>query len=234
MRFPSAFAVLFALAGSLALSNQAFAAPQDADADADGPYAKPTIDVAVFVSDVKATQTFYEEVLGFKKLEQFTVPKQITGDSGLTDYRSYTAHVMAIGAGPDATRVKLVQMPGAPGARVDNRFVNSTYGPSYLTLHVRDMNPILKAAADRKLKPLSKGPVDLGGGRHLALLRDPDGNFIELVGGRGADAEEEELLEDAAEDAAEDAVEETGDAAESVGDVIEDAGEAIDDATDEE
>ncbi|MEM9702318.1 MAG: VOC family protein, partial [Planctomycetota bacterium] len=125
------------------------------DAPADyGDYRKPTIDVGVIVSDAGAAEAFYEDVLGFEELTEFTVSEQVAGDSGLTNYRSFTAHVMAIGEGEDATRIKLIEMPGRPPARIDNSFVSSSYGPSYLTLHVSDMDPILKAAAENKLKPL--------------------------------------------------------------------------------
>jgi hypothetical protein len=36
-----------------------------------------------------------------------------------------------------------------------------------------------------KVKLEGKSPVDLGGGNQLATVRDPDGNFIELIGPRG-------------------------------------------------
>ncbi|MFH5805881.1 VOC family protein [Alienimonas sp. DA493] len=181
----------------------AAAAPQDGDQNGEkdaGPYSKPTIDVGVIVSDAEKTETFYVDVLGFEKSGEFSVDEQIAGDSGLTDDRPLHARVMTLGKGEDATRIKLVTVPGAPPARQDSRFIHSTYGPSYLTLHVRDMDPILKAAAEHKLKPLAKGPVALGGGRYLALLRDPDGNFIELVGARPHAQPEEPAGEEKNED----------------------------------
>ncbi len=266
-RFAPALALLPAAAllfvfGPTAPEDRAAADHHEGETEADlGHYRKATIDVGVLVSDVHAAEEFYEDVLGFEEIDEFTVSEQVAGDSGLTDYRKFTADVMAIGWGEDATRIKLIQMPGRPPARADNRFVNSTYGPSYLTLHVADMDPILKAAAKHKIKPLAKGPVKIGAKGYLALIRDPDGNFIELVGPRSsmpADAPAEEKAGDAVEkaaekageatkkaaeateeaaekagDAAEDAVEATGDAAKQAGDAVEEAGDVIEDATDE-
>ena len=216
-------AALLALGGWLAPPDRAAADHHEGDKDASvGHYRKPTIDVGVIVSDAHAAEEFYEDVLGFAELDEFTVSEQVAGDSGLTDGRKFTAHVMALGDGENATRIKLIEMPGPPPARIDNRFVSSSYGPSYLTLHVKDMDPILKAAADHKVKPLAKGPVKLGGKGYLALLRDPDGNFIELVGPRPnmkpapTDENAAEPAGEPAGEAVKDAVEEAEEIAEEV------------------
>lgn len=39
--------------------------------------------------------------------------------------------------------------------------------------------PIIKKA---DAKPLAETPVSLGGKTQLVVVRDPDGNFIELIG----------------------------------------------------
>ncbi|NNJ25205.1 VOC family protein [Alienimonas chondri] len=224
-------AALFAALGSFAPADH----HEGEKAEDFGHYRKPTIDVGVIVSDVGAAEEFYESVLGFEEIDEFTVSEQIAGDSGLTDYRKFTADVMAIGWGENATRIKLIEMAGRPAARVDNQFISSTYGPSYLTLHVKDMDPILKAAAEHKLKPLAKGPVKIGEKGYLALLRDPDGNFIELVGPRpNMKAEEpvEKAADKATEEAAE-ATEEAGEAAEKAGEAAGEAAEATEEAAEE-
>ena len=204
-----------ALAALLALT-PAVADHHD-EAGMPGPYRKATIDVGVIVTDAHAAEEFYEDALGFEEVDEFTVSAEVAGDSGLTDYRQFTAHVMTIGEGEAATRIKLIAMPGPPAARPDNRFVNSTLGPSYLTLHVDDIDAALKTAAEHGVKPLAKGPTKVGGRNHIALLRDPDGNFVELVGPRPNSAEER--LEDAADEAG-DAVEAAADAVDAA---VEDA-----------
>ena len=234
-RFLPALALLPAAALFACVDPAAIADHHDKGEDASvGNYRKPTIDVGVMVTDVREAEEFYEEVLGFEEIDEFTVSKEVAGDSGLTDYKQFTADVMAIGDGENATRIKLIEMPGKIGARVDNSFVSSTLGPSYLTLHVNDMDPILKAAADHQVKPLAKGPIKIGGDRYLALIRDPDGNFIELVGPRpNFKPVEPEAKDGPAEDAAEEAVEETGDAAEAAGEALLEATEEAAEATGE-
>ena len=233
-RFLPALALLPAAALFAFVDPAAIADHHEKEEDAAiGNYRKPTIDVGVLVTDVREAEEFYEEVLGFEEIDEFTVSKEVAGDSGLTDYRQFTADVMAIGDGENATRIKLIEMSGRPGARVDNSFVNSTLGPSYLTLHVNDMDPILKAAADHKVNPLAKGPIKIGGDRYLALIRDPDGNFIELVGPRPNFKPVELGSDEPAEEAAEKAVEETEDAAEAAGEALEEATEEAAEATEE-
>ena len=190
------------------------------EAGLEGPYRTAVIDVGVIVSDIEKAEEFYEDALGFSEVDEFDVSAEVAGDSGLTDYKKFTADVMAIGDGKNATKIKLIEIPDAPGARQDTRFIHSTYGPSYLTLHVDDVDAILEMAAKEGVKPLKKGPTKVGGEIYIALLRDPDGNFIELVGPRPNAAGER--LEDAADEVT-DAADEIGDAAEAVGDAVEDA-----------
>ena len=226
MRRPAALFSAAALAGATfaagSLLTPAAALDHHDEAGMKGPYRKATIDVGVIVSDIEKAEHFYEDALGFEEIDEFTVPAAVAGDSGLTDYKEFTADVMALGEGEDATRIKLIAIPAAPGARPDNRFVNSTLGPSYLTLHVDDVDAVLAMAAKEGVKPLAKGPTKAGGETFIALLRDPDGNFIELVGPRPNSTKQR--LEDAADEVT-DAADELGDAAEAVGDAVEAAGD---------
>ena len=214
-----AAALLLPAAGLLLVTAPAVTAPDHHEKDGDdkelvsGLYRKATIDVGVIVSDVHAAEEFYEDALGFEEVDEFDVSAEVATASGLTDGHGFTADVMALGFGEDATRIKLIEIPKAPGARPDNRFVHSTYGPSYLTVHVLDMDEALAKAAEEGVKPIAEGPTKVGGETFIALIRDPDGNFIELVGPRPNSTQER--LEDAAD--------EVGDAAEAVGDAIDDA-----------
>ena len=62
-----------------------------------------------------------------------------------------------------------------------SKFIHSSLGFSYLTIFVNDMD----AAVERAKKAgvmLGKTPSKLGGSNYLTVYRDPDGNFIELIG----------------------------------------------------
>ena len=192
------------------------------EAGLEGPYRTAVIDVGVIVSDIEAAEHFYEDALGFSEVDEFDVSAEVAGKSGLTDNKKFTADVMAIGEGEHATKIKLIEIPDAPGARQDSTFIHSTYGPSYLTLHVDDVDAVLAMAAKEGVKPLKDGPVRVAKDSpiFLALVRDPDGNFIELVGPRPNSAKQR--LDDA-KDEVTDAADELGDAAEAAGDALQDS-----------
>jgi predicted enzyme related to lactoylglutathione lyase len=79
-----------------------------------------------------------------------------------------------------------MEFKSAPGARVDNTYINSSYGFRYLTIFVKDLNKSLAHAEKAGVKPIAKNPQPLPAGFPagvgIAVFRDPDGNFIELVG----------------------------------------------------
>ena len=72
--------------------------------------------------------------------------------------------------------------PKAPGAKPDQKFIHSTLGFSYLTLFVTDMDRALARLKKADVKLLGETPSPLGGGNFIAVCKDPDGNFIELIG----------------------------------------------------
>ncbi len=76
-----------------------------------------------------------------------------------------------------------MEFPNKRGKLTNQAFIHSSYGFSYLTVFVSDMNASVKRAREAGGKIVGKSPVIIGGGPlYLTLLRDPDGNFVELVG----------------------------------------------------
>jgi catechol 2,3-dioxygenase-like lactoylglutathione lyase family enzyme len=67
-----------------------------------------------------------------------------------------------------------------------NDFIHSQRGYSYITIEINDTNAALKRLEKAGVKPLAKGPValpkPLPQGIYLTVVRDPDGNIVELVG----------------------------------------------------
>ena len=94
--------------------------------------------------------------------------------------------MLVLGDMAQATKLKLMEVPGAASKKTDNATVPAQLGYRYLTIHIADG----KAAADRLkkagVKPVAKGPVPLPAGfpanNTLTVVRDPDGNLVELVG----------------------------------------------------
>lgn len=166
-----------------AFSLGVFANQKDAS---ESPFASEVIDLGVVVSDIDKSVKFYKEVLGFEEIEGFKVPGQFGLDTGLANNLPLDIHVLVLGKGEKATKLKLMQLKTAHGARVDNTFIHSSYGFRYLTIAVKDVNAAVAHAAKAGAKPIAKCPVPLPAGfpdgLALANYRDPDGNLVELVG----------------------------------------------------
>lgn len=145
-----------------------------------------TVDFGIVVSDIEKSLEFYTEGLGFSEIATFEVPAEMGRDTGLSDGQPFTVHVLAAANEEGATKVKLMQFPQAPGARIDNSYIHSSYGVRYLTLFVKDVEKSLESARKQGARPIAKGPVSLpesvAPNLQLAVVRDPDGNMIELVG----------------------------------------------------
>jgi catechol 2,3-dioxygenase-like lactoylglutathione lyase family enzyme len=144
-------------------------------------FARTTIDVGIVVSDVEKSVDFYKEALGFTEIAGFDVSADMGGKSGLTDDQPFQVRVFVLGEGPTATKIKLMQFPRAPGKKVDNRFIHSSLGLSYLTIWVTD-TAVSVERAKKAGAVIVKEPYHLGGNNYLTVVKDPDGNNIEFVG----------------------------------------------------
>ena len=149
-------------------------------------FATNTIDLGMVVSDLGKSLKFYKEVLGFTEGSGFKVDKEFAADAGLANKLELEVHVLTLGEGSGATKLKLMEFKDNPGARVDNTFIHSSYGYRYLTIAVKDLNVAVEQANKAGGKLVGKCPVPLPkgfpAGLALANYRDPDGNLIELVG----------------------------------------------------
>ena len=157
-----------------------------AEPQADSAFARTTIDLGTVVSDLEASVRFYTEVVGFQEVAGFEVPAAIATDAGLTDGKPLSIRVLVLGSGPEATKLKLMQVQGTTPRAGDTEFIHSHTGFRYLTIFVRDTDAALARLAKHGVKTLAKSPVTLpdsiAPGLFLTCIRDPDGNIVELVG----------------------------------------------------
>ena len=145
-------------------------------------FARTTINLGIVVSDVEKAAQFYKNALGFTEVSGFGVSKEMAGDSGLADYHAFSVRVLTLGNEKSATKIKIMEFPEAPGKKVDNQFIHSSLGYSYLTISVSDTTAAVERAKRAGVHPM-KEPYQLGGGNsYLTLIKDPDGNIIELIG----------------------------------------------------
>ncbi|MCU0915623.1 MAG: VOC family protein [Planctomycetes bacterium] len=169
--------VAWVIAGGLVIA----AAKQEG---AKSEFSRTTIDVGVVVSDIDRAVKFYTEALGFSDAGRFEVPAQMATDTGLTDQKPFQVRVLALGKEPAATKLKVMQIPGTAAQRVDNRDLGSCLGIRYLTVFVSDLGRTMERLQRQGIAPV-KPPYRLSGGNNdLILVKDPDGNIIELIGPR--------------------------------------------------
>jgi catechol 2,3-dioxygenase-like lactoylglutathione lyase family enzyme len=152
---------------------------------ADNTFARTTIDLGMIVSDIDKSVAFYTQAIGLKEVPGLQATGQFTGDAGLTDHQPANVRILVLGDEPTATRLKLMAMPAAQPKRGDTKFIHSEFGFRYITIRVKDMTAALARLDKAGVKPLGKGPLALpksSSKSYLAVFRDPDGNFVELVG----------------------------------------------------
>jgi predicted lactoylglutathione lyase len=79
-----------------------------------------------------------------------------------------------------------MEIKGAKAAPGKNAFIESQFGFRYLTIMVADTTASVEKATAAGVKPIANGtvaiPKDIAEGMYLTILKDPDGNFVELVG----------------------------------------------------
>jgi catechol 2,3-dioxygenase-like lactoylglutathione lyase family enzyme len=177
-------AVLGIVLGVLALGVLLGRHTQTTAAEKESAFASSTIDLGVVVSDLDKSAKFYTDVVGFKEVKGFSVGGEFCADAGLTDSKPLKIRVFVLDDGKTATKLKLMTVAGAK--KNDNQYVNSELGFRYLTIFVNDTNAALARLKNADVKPLAKSPVavpkDVAEGIFLTVVRDPDGNLVELVG----------------------------------------------------
>ncbi len=160
--------------------------PAELSSHADSPNASPIVDIGIVVRDLDKSASFYKEALGLTEAPGFEVNGDYAKRIGLSDGKSLDIRVFTLGGDDPTTKIKLMSFGCDIGKPSDNQYIHSQLGFSYLTLHVPDLNVALERAQKAGVAPLADGPLELPKnlpqGIYLALVRDPDGNIIELVG----------------------------------------------------
>ena len=153
------------------------------DDSSKGEFASPTIAIGCVVSDIDASIKFYTEAIGFKVARGFKVAPDFATNTGLTNQKQLDITGLKLGDGPGATELKLMQVEGT-SEKPANEFINSSLGFSYLTIFVNSMDAAMDRLKKYGAKTIGKEPAALATNPKLALiiLRDPDGNFVELIG----------------------------------------------------
>ena len=152
----------------------------------DAEFGSPTIDIGVVVGNLEKSVEFYTRAIGFKEVQGFSVPGDFAKKSGLTDGKPLDIRVLVLGEGAGATKLKLMQVAGSKSKKSDNTHIDSQLGFSYLTIVVKSTDAALTRLEKAGVKPVADGPAvlpkNLNPELSLTIVRDPDGNLVELVG----------------------------------------------------
>ena len=149
-------------------------------------FAARSIDLGIVVSDVEKSVQFYTKAIGMQEVPGFSVPGDWCKDAGLTDGKPLQVRVMVLGKGEGASKIKLMHIPGVKTEKPANKFLHSSFGFSYITIGVTDTTATLARLKKAGVKTINKTPIPLPkplpSSIILTVVRDPDGNLIELVG----------------------------------------------------
>lgn len=145
-------------------------------------FSKPIIDIGMVVSDAERSAKFWTEVIGLKEVKGFPVTAELGKKIGLINGHAVQVRVFVEEEVNLATRIKVLSFPEAKSRQADQSTIHATLGIRYLTLYVKDMNQSLERLKKAGVKPIGETPLDLGGGTLITVVKDPDGNFVELIG----------------------------------------------------
>jgi glyoxylase I family protein len=124
---------------------------------------KDSIDLGIVVKDPAACVAFYRDVLGLTDLGESPMP-------GGSMHR--------LGCGTSV--IKLVSPQRPPAAEAHPGGLRGATGYRYWTVSVVDLDGVV-AACESAGRPVVIPPTELRPGVRIAMVEDPDGNWVELL-----------------------------------------------------
>ena len=124
---------------------------------------KDSIDLGLVSRDAPACVAFYRDVLGFEDLGEAPMP----GGS---------MHRLRAGT----SVLKIITLRRQPEAGAPPGGLRGGTGYRYWTLSVSNLAEVV-AAAESAGRPVPVPPTELRPGATIAMIEDPDGNWVELL-----------------------------------------------------
>jgi len=110
------------------------------------------------------------------------VPAELGKATGLTNGLAFHVEVLGLKNEPGATQFKLMSFE-KDAKTPKSAHIEDALGMQYVTLMVTDLTPFVERITAAGIPLLGETPIPLGDdGNHFALVQDPDGTFIELIG----------------------------------------------------
>jgi len=165
--------VLFLLA-MIAVFNSLSAQPENE-------FARSGIAVGVVVEDLQKSLDFYTKVIGMVQVREFSVDVEKARRMGLSDGQSFEIKVLKLINSEDASEWKIMSFSKKSDAS-NQSFIPEKNGFRYVTIFVKSMKPVLARINKFGVKTMGETPMMLDANRQFVSVRDPDGNFVELIG----------------------------------------------------
>ena len=126
--------------------------------------AKQAIDLGIITTNGEAMLAFYRDVLGFRYLREMPMP----GGAGVM-------HQMLCGD----SMIKVIVAPSVPAPAAPGG-IGGGAGYRYWTMTVTNIEEMVKACSDAGHK-IAMPVRDLRPGVRIAMVEDPDGNWVEFL-----------------------------------------------------
>ena len=130
--------------------------------------AKEAIDLAIVARDAEASLAFYRDFLGLEHVADTTV-----GSAGVM-------HRFRVGD----SLLKLLELGKVPEARPAPGGMRGASGYRFWTLWVNNLDEMV-ADAESRGYAVPSGPLEVRPGDRMAMVEDPDGNWVELLENTG-------------------------------------------------
>jgi catechol 2,3-dioxygenase-like lactoylglutathione lyase family enzyme len=141
-----------------------------------------SLQIGLVCSDLNKSLDFYKNIIGMKETGGFEVDGQFSSDAGLSDNKPFKVRTLKLHDSPTATTLKLACCSDTTTAR--QQFVNESPGVKYLTFEVASTKAIKERLSKNGIQLLGKTPVSLGDNMEFIMVQDPDGVFVEIIGGK--------------------------------------------------
>lgn len=161
---------------SLCLSTALFAE------ESKGKFTSPTIQVGVVVRDLEKSLHFYKDIVGMTETRTFTVSPTMAKRLGLTDGRRLDVTVLKLEDSEAANEWKIMSFNERP-THAQQDYIYDDTGMQYITIYVDSVKPYLERLREHGVELLGESPTPLNEDTFMILVQDPDGTFVELIGG---------------------------------------------------
>lgn len=150
------------------------------NAKAQNNFLKPTISLGIIVEDLNKSIDFYANVVGMVQVREFVVDSEKAQRMGLSKGEKFDIKVLKLENSENATELKLMSFHKKTDTS-KQKFLPDANGIRYLTIFVKNLQPVLERINQNTIKTLGQTPTMLDEKRQFVLIQDPDGNFIEFI-----------------------------------------------------